>query len=238
VLGRELRTVQQGKTQYFAVVFPDFVQGNVVEYLPVLSCVGRQVPAPQHAQRLASKFQLGPQERVDVKSSAPAPRPSTTDLRHFSAGLDFVAKVRLKFEPLQYVTDTADGMRVNLFVEEGAVEGKGFEGKVLEHSSDQLVVRPDGMGDVRIRGAFVLSDGARLDIEAGGYVDFGSDGYRRALAHDLPDRSPVVLTPLIHTRHPRYRWLSRIQCVGVGYSNLQALRLEYSVYAASSHPAK
>jgi len=56
--GRELRTDFDRQTQYFAVTFPTFFTGNVVEYSPVLSCVGRQVPPPHIAHRFPSKFRL------------------------------------------------------------------------------------------------------------------------------------------------------------------------------------
>ena len=78
-----------------------------------------------------------------------------------------------------------------------------------------------------------MGDGALLDVESGGYVDFGPDGYRRAVAHDLPDRSPLVVSPLLATRHAKYKWLSRIQCVGVGQTHLDAGQASYYVYAAS-----
>jgi hypothetical protein len=155
--------------------------------------------------------------------------------RLFAASLDFVAYVAVQFqEPPQYIGDTAEGMRVNFFVTEGVIEGEGLKGKVVEYSSDHLTVRRDGMGEIRIRAAFQTSDGATLDIESGGYVDFGAEGYRRALAHDLPDRAPLVVTPLVTTRHPRYRWLSRVQCVGVGYTHLAAGQVNYFVYSTST----
>jgi hypothetical protein len=94
-----------------------------------------------------------------------------------------------------------------------------------------MIVRRDGMGMVRIRAAFTIGD-AVLDVEAGGYVDFGPDGYRLALAQNLPDRSPLVVSPLIATRHPKYRWLNRVQCVGVGETRLHAGKASYNVYSA------
>jgi hypothetical protein len=60
VPGREMRTDHAREIQYFAVVFPPFVTGNVVEYSPVLSCAGRQVPSPALASRFRSSFRLEP----------------------------------------------------------------------------------------------------------------------------------------------------------------------------------
>jgi hypothetical protein len=230
VPGRELRTDYNRDTQYFAVTFPAFVTGDVVEYSPVLSCGGRQVPAPHVANRFPSRFRLAsPESRPAERLSSPMPRH-----QRFHAGLDFVATVAVQFATTQYIGDTAAGMRVNFLVGEGTVGGGGFRGKVTAGSSDHMIVRRDGMGVVRIRAAFAMEDGGMLDVESGGYVDFGADGYRRALEHNLPDRSPLVVSPLISTRHPNYAWLSRVQCIGVGETHLASGEATYHVYAASS----
>ena len=233
VPGREIRTDYARQTQYFSVAFPAFTTGEVVEYSPVLSCGGRQVPPPNMASRFPSKFRLAEREAAD-RGARPAqsPRPAATQQR-FAADLGFVATVAVQFEPPQFIGDTAGGMRINFVVGEGTVTGNGLSGKVVESSADNLIVRRDGMGVVRIRAAFAMDDGGVLDVESGGYVDFGPDGYRRALAHNLPDRSPIVVSPLISTRHPKYRWLSRVQCVGVGETHLDAGQASYQIYAVA-----
>lgn len=234
--GRELRTDFDRQVQYFGVTFPDFLEGSFVEYLPVLSSTGRQVPAPAFATRLPSKFQLAPALLSSPAKTAPVAVPSSNAARRFEADLGFVASVAVRFSAPEFVGDTPAGARVNFFVEEGTFAGSGFKGTVAKHSSDHLLVRRDGMSLVRIRATFVATDGARLDIESSGYVDFGPDGYRRALAQDLPDRAPIIVTPLITTRHARYAWLSRVQCVGVGYTHLDVNQASYSVYAVASKP--
>ena len=238
VTGRQLRTDYDKQIQYFGVSFPEFFGGHTVEYSPVLSCAGRQLPPPTASTRFPSKFHLAPAEaRHAPAPRLPAPSKHVGDYR-YEAGMTFVATVAVEFDEPQFVSDTAAGMRVNFPVRSGTVEGEGFKASVLTSSADHMLVRPDGMGEVRILAVFATADGARLDVEAGGYVDFGADGYRRALAHDLPDRSPIVVTPLISTRHPRYRWLSRVQCLGVGHTNLAANKASYQVYAASSRALK
>jgi hypothetical protein len=233
VPGREIRTDYARQAQYFAVAFPAFPTGEVVEYAPILSCGGRQVPRPDIATRFPSKFRLETKEAAKgdarpVQSTRPVPT-----RQRFAGDLGFVATVAVQFDPPQFVGDTAGGMRINFVVSEGTVTGNGLSGKVVESSADNLIVRRDGMGVVRIRAAFALDDGGVLDVESGGYVDFGSDGYRRALAHNLPDRSPIVVSPLISTRHPKYRWLSRIQCVGIGETHLDVGQASYHVYAVA-----
>jgi hypothetical protein len=229
VPGREVRVDLDRQAQYFAATFPTFYTGDLVEYSPALSCGGRQVPPPHIADRFPAKFRLAPRQ---ARAAQPVRTPRSPQHR-FTAGLNFVATVAVEFDTPQFIGETAEGMRVNFLARGGTVDGDGFSGKVIEGSSDHLIVRRDGMGVVRIRAAFAADDGAILDVEAGGYVNFGPDGYRRAVAHHLPDRAPLVVSPLISTRHPKYRWLARIQCIGVGQTHLDAGQATYDVYAVS-----
>ena len=234
VPGRDLRTDYARQAQYFAVTFPGFPTGEVVEYSPVFSCGGRQVPPPHIAGRFPSKFRLAASvPRTVGERPTPTDRSPAASGQRWAADLGFVATVAVQFDAPEFVGDTADGMRVDFIVNDGTVVGEGIRGKVVPSSSDHLIVRRDGMGIVRIRAAFAMDDGGMLDVESGGYVDFGADGYRRALAHNLPDCSPLVVTPLISTRHPKYRWLSRVQTIGVGKTHLDAGQATYHIYAVA-----
>jgi hypothetical protein len=226
--GREIRTDYDRNVQYFAVSFPAFVTGELVEYAPVLTCGGRQCPPAHLAERFRSRFRLEAQKARPKEAARTKP---PLQGAHYDSGLEPVGTVALQFAPPQYVGETPWGMRVNLIVRDSAVAVKGFVGKMLEASMDGLLVRRDGMGVVRLRSVIALDEGAVLDVESGGYVDFGPDGYRRAVAHDLPDRSSVVVSPLITTRHPKYSWLGRLQCIGVGYTHLDVGQALYDVYA-------
>jgi hypothetical protein len=233
--GRELRTDYGRNVQYFAVSFPAFPTGNLVEYSPVLTCAGRQCPAAHLAERYRSKF------RLEVHGTSPAPRPAplrpispsrgTQVKQTFDSGLQFVARVEVRFKEPQYVGEIPWGMRINWVIAKADITAATFTGQMLEAAVDDMLVRRDGMGVVRMRATIELNDGALLDVESGGYVDFGPDGYRRAVAHDLPDSSPVVLAPLISTRHPKYSWLGRIQCIGTGQTHLDDLWACYDIYA-------
>lgn len=230
VPGREIRTDFARQVQYFAVAFPSFVSGDIVEYSPVLSCVGRQVPAAHVTDRFPSRFRLAAK---DIGPKAAVPRLTKSSKRRFDVKLDHVADVNVYYGTPLYVGDTPTGMRINFLAKEGSVKGDGLNGKVLESSCDYMLVRPDGMGVVRIRAVFGLDDGAVIDVEAGGYVDFGPDGYRRAKDHDLPPRSPITLGPLLTTKHPKYHWLSRIQCIATGHTQVDKGWAHYRVYACT-----
>jgi hypothetical protein len=232
--GREVRTDFDRQVQYFAVAFPLFITGDVVEFAVMLSCVGRQVPAAHLADRFPSKFRLAPKEaspRPAVQRVAAAPIK-----QRFETKLEFVGDVKVFYGTPLYVGDTPTGMRINFLAREGTVKGNGFAGKVLESSVDSMIVRSDGMGVVRIRAVLGLDDGAVLDVESGGYVDFGPDGYRRAKDHDLPPHAPITLSPLITTKHPKYQWLSRVQCIGTGHTHLDGGWAGYGVYACIVPP--
>jgi hypothetical protein len=228
VPGREVGNDYDRGVQYFVVAFPAFPTGDLVEYSPLLTCAGRQVPPAHLADRFRSKFRL---EAPEARPALPVRAATPDRQRHFDTALDFVGTVALQFDSPQFIGETPWGLRVNLVVREGTVAGNGLNGTLLEASSDNMLVRRDGMGVVRMRAAVATDDGAILDIESGGYVDFGADGYRRAVAHALPDRSPVVVSPLFSTRHPKYSWLGRLQCVGVGRTHLDAGQASYDVYA-------
>jgi Protein of unknown function (DUF3237) len=236
VPGRELRTDYDRRAQYFAIAFPPIPTGEVVEFSVVLGCAGRQAPPPHVASRFPSRFRLGAEQRPAARATRPA-RAAASQPR-FDANLRFVLAVTLNFESPQFIGETAAGVRVNFFVRDGTAVGDGVAGRVLDGTSDHLVVRRDGIGVIHILGAIAMDDGGVLDIASSGYVDLGADGYRLALARNLPDRLPLVINPLLSTRHPRYRWLSRVQCVGVGQTHLNAAQASYSIYAATPGAAR
>ena len=233
--GREARTDFERQVQYFSVAFPPFVTGDVVEFSVTLSCVGRQVPAAQLDDRFPSKFRLAPKE-AEPKPAVQRSAAVSSVKQRFETKLQFVGDVKVYYGTPLYVGDTPTGMRINFSAKEGTVKGNGFNGKVLEASTDSMIVRSDGMGVVRIRAVLGLDDGAVLDVESGGYVDFGPDGYRRAKNHDLPPHAPITLGPLITTKHPKYQWLSRVQCIGTGHTHLDEGWAGYRVYACILPP--
>src|SRR5262249_3540953 len=138
----------------------------------------------------------------------------------FETKLEFVGEVHIYYGTPLYVGDSPTGMRINFSAKEGAVKGNGFGGEGVGSSTASMVARPDGMGVGRIRAVLALDDGAVLDVESGGYVEFGPDGYQRAKNHDLPPHAAITVSPLITTNHPKYQWLSRVQCIGTGYTHL------------------
>jgi hypothetical protein len=226
--GRELRTDYEREAQYFHVAFPNFPTGKVVEYCPIFSCGGRQVPAPPATDRFPSKFFLAANETRPTETTA---RRSSPLGQQVAPEVEFLAGITVQVDKPLVVGETPEGVRIDFFVLDGTVVGPKFNGRVLPRSSDHLFVRPDGIGVIRVRAVIVLDDGAMLEIEDTGSVDFGADGYQRALANNLPSHSDLVICPRVLTGHPKYLWLNRIQFLGVGRTSLDQLSLHYDLHA-------
>jgi hypothetical protein len=229
--GRSLHTDYAKDSQYFVVPFPAFPVGNVVEYSPILSCGGRQVPSPATADRFPSKFRLAAKQspRAATKASL-----SGTGGPQVAADLQFLAGLTVHVDKPQLIGETPEGVRIDFFALAGTVVGPKLNGRVLPRSSDHMFVRPDGIGIIRVRAIVATNDGAMLEVEDTGSIDFGADGYQRALANALPSRSDFVICPRILTGHPKYLWLNRVQCLGLGRTRLDELSFHYDCFAVGS----
>jgi hypothetical protein len=153
-----------------------------------------------------------------------SPRPLLPDLT-------FLASVALRFETLLNVGETPNGVHLQFEVS-GSVAGPKLKGR-LASSTAYLLVDPDGVGLLNVRAPLVLTDGARAEFEATGRSDFGSEGYRCATVGDLPS-SPLGWCPRILTGHPRYAWLNRAQCLGVGELRPKELRIDWDLFFVTS----
>jgi len=160
--------------------------------------------------------------------------PLVTQMDRFAPGVRFLAAVGVTFAPIQSIGETPDGVRFDFLVREGTVDGPALRGKVTAGSSDHMIIRPDGIGEIRVRAAIVAHDGARFEIDERGTIDFGEDGYKKALANDLPADSPFVICPRLLTGHRKYQWLNRLQCLGIGWTRLDEARVDYSLFAVTS----
>jgi hypothetical protein len=225
--GRALHTDYAKNSQYFLVPFPPLWAGEVVEYCPVLSCAGRQVPSPAMAERFPSKFRLAAKEAPPMASRPPPP----TCGQQLAPDMEYLAAVNVRIDKPLVVGETPEGVRIDFFALDGTVVGPKLLGRVLPRSSDHMFVRPDGVGVIRIRAVIVLDDSAMLEIEDTGSIDFGRDGYQMALSNTLPMHSDLVICPRVLTGNPKYLWLNRVQCLGIGRTNLEDLTFHYDFFA-------
>jgi len=217
--GRELQTDFQAQAQYFAVTFPAFPRGDVVEYSAVLTCAGRQVPPPQVANLFPSRFRLA--ERV---ASADDPRPLQ---------LEYLASVRVPLKEPESIGVTPAGIMVNWYwyPAEGVVAGPKLNAKVRQLGGDWMTIRRDGVGVMDVRATLETHDGALLFVSYLGHYELGENGYQDFLDRRWPTRAPTRTTPRFHTADPRYLWLNRVQCVGIGEVRMKELAYTYDLYA-------
>ena len=74
-------------------------------------------------------------------------------------------------------------------------------------------------------------DGDLIYAPYSGMGDLGEDGYEKFLLGEAPQTVPLRTIPRFHTAHPEYRWLNRLQCLGIGEVNLEKLEVHYDLYA-------
>jgi hemoglobin len=144
--------------------------------------------------------------------------------------LTFAATVSLSLDSAQSSGETPDGVRLELRVH-GAVDGPMLSGSFPPLSA-YMLVDVDGIGTLYVRAPVQLKDGAVLEIEATVRYDFGQDGYRRAATNDLPD-SEVAGCLRFLTGDPRYQWVNRAVCLGVGALRASLKRIDYDLYVIS-----
>lgn len=144
-----------------------------------------------------------------------------------SPALRFLATVALRFDTPLSAGATADGVRFDFRVH-GTIAGPVLNGR-FDPCAAYLRIDRDGVGLINVRAPLQMNDGAIAELEAAGRYDFGEDGFDRAVAGDLPN-SALGWCPRFLTGHPRYLWLNRAQCLGVGELRPRETRVDYDLY--------
>ena len=168
--------------------------------------------------------------KMDYARGASLASGSEGPSERFVPDLKLAASVAIFLDATQSAGETPDGVRLGLRVH-GTVDGPLLKGTVPPLSASMLV-DVDGIGTLSVRAPFLLDDGAVLEIEAIVRYDFGADGYAKAAAGELPD-SIVGGCLRFLTGHPRYQWLNRAVCLGVGKLTSRAKRIDYDVFVIS-----
>lgn len=222
--------------QYFRATFPEFYGGENVEYIPVLFCAGRQVPDVLSAQRFTSTFCLGAREPSKVLPPQQADAISTVEgqpqsLERFPLHLDYLCTVsaQLNGNP-EVIGETPEGLRVNWYLAGGVVAGPKLNARIRPGGGDWMTIRPDGIGVLEIRATFETDDGALIDMHTSGVYELGEDGYQNFLDCKWPNTPMVRTAPQFLTADPRYKWLNRLQCFGVGEVRMSEFLVIYDLY--------
>ena len=234
---REIQTDHAREVQYFRATFPFLPEGRVVEYSPVLTASGRQVPAPAIASAFPSRFALGDAPLPGpgggpVATSRPAPAS-----QRFEPRLEFVCAVscRLSTQP-DVIGETPEGLRINFYLDGGHAVGPLLNARVMPRGADCMTIRRDGVGVLQVRANFQTDDGGILDADYSGFIDLGEEGYGPATRGVFPDSAAIQLAPRLMAVTPRYKWVNRHQFVGVGRASLSLAEVDYDLFVVSGLP--
>lgn len=133
--------------------------------------------------------------------------------------------------PPEIIGIVPEGIRINYYITGGEVKGTKLNGKVLPVGGNWGIIRTDGVSIVDLRYTFETNDGALIYSTCSGVLDLGEDGYQRFLKQEEPpEYAQVRITPRYHTAHPEYQWLNRVQCLGIGQTDMKNSQVHYNIY--------
>jgi len=117
----------------------------------------------------------------------------------------------------------------------GEVTGPQMRGSLRPEGWGRFLVRTDGVGIVDVHASIDTEDGALVAVMYYGRLDLGEDGYptylQSGLEGFLPGDIQLRLSLHFHTTHSNYRWLNRVQGLGIGLIELARSVVIYDVYA-------
>ena len=125
---------------------------------------------------------------------------------------------------------TPGGMRRNVPVIGGVVEGPLLEGKIMPGGGDWAFTRPDGVLQLDVRMTVETNDGAFVYVQYTGVRHGPADVLAKLLKGEEVDPSLYYFRVVVkfETSAPAYEHLNRLISVGVG--ERKATGPEYTVY--------
>jgi hypothetical protein len=112
----------------------------------------------------------------------------------------------------------------------GTISGTNIKGNVLPTGADWILLRPDGAGELDVRGTIRTDDGELIYMYYRGILHTTPEVYERTQKGESVDPSEYYFrtTPILETGSDKYGWLNRIIAVGVG--QLMPNRVIYKIY--------
>ena len=226
---RALREVTRAAdpVQWFQARLPALEPDSAAEYRIEWSRAGRRIatlPADGSWLRLLGVDRAD--DGLPPATSAASEWPSTP---RFGYGLEFFAALTVNLAA-EVVGATAEGYRINFYVEKGHVRGPRIDAVVEPRGGDWMCIRPDGIGAVDIRITYRTHDGAVILERAGGVFDLGPDGYAMVAGGRFEGAPPFYAAPTWSTAHPDWSWLNRKQGVGFGRVVMSKLQVQCDIY--------
>lgn len=153
-------------------------------------------------------------------------------MNQFPYQMDYVGSYSATLRnPPEVIGALPEGIRINFEVTGGEVGGGSIRGIVRPAGGDWFTLRSDGVGILDVRATIETHDGALIYLHYSGVGDFGPGGHADFLAGKLPKTLGLRTAPQMHTAHPDYAWVNRLQFVGVGAVDLETAVVRYDVYA-------
>ena len=144
---------------------------------------------------------------------------------------EFLFEADIELREPQLIGQTPQGNRMIFYVVGGKIEGPKLTGEVLEGGGDWFLLRPDGVGELDVRGTFRTDDGHLIYVTYRGILDASPDVLARINAGEEVDPSEYYFrtAPYFQTASQKYDWLNRIQAIGIG--KVGRNRVGYRVHA-------
>jgi hypothetical protein len=214
--------------QYFRASLPEAPEGALVEVLPVFTCGGRQAPAPAGGEPGWLSYRQAPAARPREERPPPAPGP------RFTHQLEFLGTVSVHLgKPPEDLGVLPQGLRRTFYILSGSCVGPRLNATIRPVGADWMVIQRDGVALPNVRTTWETPEGALLFGEYSGVFDLGENGYDNALRDQFPNLPAVQLAPRFVTSDPRYLWLNRLQCVGIGQVDMDRLLVQYDLHAVT-----
>jgi hypothetical protein len=143
---------------------------------------------------------------------------------------EFLCTLTARIASPREIGETPRGNRRFFAVIGGTVEGPRLRGEVLPDGGDWLLIRPDGVLELDVRGTMRTDDGALIYIRNTGLRRATPEvGARLARGEPVdPAEYYYRVAPVFDTAAPRYAWLNSILAVGVGERLPDGVR--YSIF--------
>lgn len=225
-----LRNEHGAGRQYFKAAFPRLPPGSKIEYTVIGENSGRRVPNPCAMTCLNRQFEV---QRAFPSTSTPveASQPNLSEGR-LPFRLEYLSHftVRLGESPPEIIGETPDGIKVNWYISGGEFAGPKLTGKIRDEGGDWMTIRRDGIGIIGVRATLETLDGALISADYSGVFELGQNGYENFLKNKWPPTPPTRTCPRLLTSHPKYLWVNRLQCIGIGRVIMAEVLAEYDLY--------
>jgi hypothetical protein len=115
----------------------------------------------------------------------------------------------------------------------GTFEGPKLRGTFVPSGADWILVGPDGVGRLDVRGTMKTDDGAHIYVQYYGVIEIAAAAQKVAAGGSTDFGEIYFMTaPRLETGDPRYAWLNRAVCVGEG--RFGPGWVEYRVYQVTN----